>query len=147
MNMLQKATQKVRKNKKGFTLVELLVVLVILAILAAAIIPSMMGFIDKAREESAAAECRSALLAGEVVMNEMYGLGTLTGNADVDAGDAGVLDDINTVAAFEDSGASVTSMTFSPVGNDGHFKISGAEFTTSNGTDYVYDGTDWEKQP
>ena len=40
-----------RNSRKGFTLVELLVVLVILAILAAAIIPSMMGFIDRAKQE------------------------------------------------------------------------------------------------
>lgn len=38
-------------NKKGFTLVELLVVLVILAILAAAVIPSMFGFIDESKKK------------------------------------------------------------------------------------------------
>ena len=41
-------------------------VLVILAILAAAIIPSMMGFIDRAKQESVAAEQRSVLLAAQV---------------------------------------------------------------------------------
>ena len=34
-------------NKKGFTLVELIVVLVILAILAALLIPALTGYIDK----------------------------------------------------------------------------------------------------
>ena len=40
------------KEKKGFTLVELIVVLVILAILAALLIPALTGYIDKARKES-----------------------------------------------------------------------------------------------
>ena len=42
--------EKIRKmkNKKGFTLVELIVVLVILAILAALLIPALTGYIDKA---------------------------------------------------------------------------------------------------
>ena len=40
--------EKIRKmkNKKGFTLVELIVVLVILAILAALLIPALTGYID-----------------------------------------------------------------------------------------------------
>ncbi|MEG1940429.1 MAG: prepilin-type N-terminal cleavage/methylation domain-containing protein, partial [Eubacterium sp.] len=36
---------KLKKNQKGFTLVELIVVLVILAILAAFTIPAMLGFV------------------------------------------------------------------------------------------------------
>ena len=41
---------RLKKNdKKGFTLVELIVVLVILAILAALLIPALTGYIDKAR--------------------------------------------------------------------------------------------------
>lgn len=139
MNMLQKATQKVRKNKKGFTLVELLVVLVILAILAAAIIPSMMGFIDKAREESAAAECRSALLAGEVVMNEMYGLGTLTNDTVASGEDNAILKEINDVADFTGT-AKVTSMTFKKDA-DNHFDITNATFTASNNATYSYSST------
>ena len=38
------------KDKKGFTLVELIVVLVILAILAALLIPALTGYIDKANK-------------------------------------------------------------------------------------------------
>lgn len=75
---MKNAMQRLKKqNKKGFTLVELLVVLVILAILAAAIIPSMMGFIDRAKKESIAAEQRSVILAAQVEVNELYGKGTL----------------------------------------------------------------------
>ena len=37
-----------KNNRKGFSLVELIVVLVILAILAALLIPALLGYIDRA---------------------------------------------------------------------------------------------------
>ena len=41
-----------RLNKKGFTLVELIVVIVIILILAAALVPNVMRYIGQAREAS-----------------------------------------------------------------------------------------------
>lgn len=46
-------------NKKGFTLIELIVVIAILAILAAILIPAVTGYISKAEQARDAANCRS----------------------------------------------------------------------------------------
>ena len=63
------------KEKKGFTLVELIVVLVILAILAALLIPALTGYIDKARKESIVAETRQVVMAAQTEISEAYGQG------------------------------------------------------------------------
>ena len=61
------------KDKKGFTLVELIVVLVILAILAALLIPSLTGYIDKANKEKVVAETRMVAMAVQTELSEAYG--------------------------------------------------------------------------
>ncbi|MEG0918734.1 MAG: prepilin-type N-terminal cleavage/methylation domain-containing protein [Anaerovoracaceae bacterium] len=70
-NLIQKKKANL-KNKKGFTLVEVIVVLVILAILAAILIPSMIGYINKAEEKAIVAEGRSVLLAAQTIASEEY---------------------------------------------------------------------------
>ena len=45
--MLKKMRKKAQ-NKKGFTLVELIVVIVIILILAAVLVPSLLKYVDKA---------------------------------------------------------------------------------------------------
>lgn len=42
--------KKLIKNKKGFTLIELIVVIAILAVLAAILIPSIMNYVAEARD-------------------------------------------------------------------------------------------------
>ncbi len=49
-----------RRNKKGFTLVELVVVIAIIGVLAAILVPTMMHFIKKARLKSANANAKLA---------------------------------------------------------------------------------------
>lgn len=50
-------------QKRGLTLVELIVVLVILAVLAALLVPSLTGYIDKAVEKRVMLQARSLMTA------------------------------------------------------------------------------------
>ena len=70
------------KDKKGFTLVELIVVLVILAILAALLVPALTGYIDKAREQSLISEGSLVLTAAQATVSEAYGTGDISVNDD-----------------------------------------------------------------
>ncbi len=71
---MKERLNNLRKNrKKGFTLVELIVVLVILAILAALLIPSLTGYIDKAKGRGVIAETRSCVMACQTLADEEYG--------------------------------------------------------------------------
>ena len=62
-----------KKNNKGFTLVELIVVLVILAILAAILVPALLGYIDRAREKQYVLNAKSALTATQAELSAIYG--------------------------------------------------------------------------
>lgn len=64
--------QKRRSKKGGFTLGELIVVLVILAILAALLIPALTGYIDRAKEKSVTAETRQVVMAAQTLYDEAY---------------------------------------------------------------------------
>ena len=54
------------KNKKGFTLIEMLVVIAIIAILVAIIVPTVTSATNKAKFATDAANLRSALAEAEI---------------------------------------------------------------------------------
>lgn len=62
------------KDKRGVTLVELIVVLVILAILASVLIPSLIGYIDKAKQRAVIAEARDVWTASQAALSECYAM-------------------------------------------------------------------------
>jgi len=75
-----KKMKKILKNKKGFTLIEIIVVLVIIALLAAATIPAMIGFVNEARGKAYASEARVGLVAAQATVTELVASGTAPGD-------------------------------------------------------------------
>ena len=53
MNILPASNKHLIRNAEGFTLIELMVVMVIIALLAALVMPKLFGSVDKARQQSA----------------------------------------------------------------------------------------------
>src|SRR5699024_4805785 len=64
-----------RREQKGCTLVERIVVLGILAIRAAMLVPTMTGYIDRANQDKLVAETRMIVMAAQTIASEQYGAG------------------------------------------------------------------------
>ena len=58
--MIKKLRDK-SKNKKGFTMVELIVVVVIILILTAVMVPQLLKYVDKAKQANAKADAATIL--------------------------------------------------------------------------------------
>jgi prepilin-type N-terminal cleavage/methylation domain-containing protein len=120
-------------NKKGITLVEVIVVLIIMAVLAGILVASYTGYIDKAKDDAALVEARAVYLAATTVYHELYAAGTAT-DRDLSADDRGK---VATLAGID--AAKLTKVTISKTNN----KVTAITFTASNGKTCTYNGTSW----
>lgn len=74
MNVFNTAMKK-KKNRKGFSLVELIVVLVIMAILAAALVPTLIGYIKQTKQSNAKNEAAAVVSAAQTVASSAFASG------------------------------------------------------------------------
>ena len=64
--------KRIRRNKKGFTLVELIVVLIIVAIIAAIAVPTFLGFMDMAKNNERKNNAIKSLTATQTALSDLY---------------------------------------------------------------------------
>lgn len=73
-----KLLQNLKKDKKGFTLVEMIVVIVIIGILLAILVPGMFSYISKAKDKQIMVNARTAYINISTAVAELYGKNGVT---------------------------------------------------------------------
>ncbi|MCR4642544.1 MAG: BspA family leucine-rich repeat surface protein [Lachnospiraceae bacterium] len=148
----KKRYTQMRKDPKGFTLVELLVVLVIVAILAALITPAVFGFIDNARKKEVIARAETALSATQSALSDIY-----ASNDNKYTPEKREQTRINAGAVSENTAFTVWNVrplydepveenpaTVAIVEEIGSYTVGKAIYKDDASTFAAYDGTEWE---
>lgn len=127
MNVFNTAMKKKNKNRKGFSLVELIVVLVIMAILAAALIPSLTGYIRKTKEQNVNSECQSAVQAAQTI--ESGAFASADGNYTFTSGGTSY-----TIKGVTDTTSSPGTIESVSIDTDGDHRIKELVYTGKDGS-------------
>ena len=136
---MMKKTTRSRMDDKGFTLVEMIVVLVIIAVLASAIVPSLTGYINRANKEKAVSETRSLVMAAQTVISDAYANGSLDAILEQEApGDTEVIAEIRELAGFPQGEQDNTRHFVATVSGTG--EIVKLEYLYADEEVCVYDG-------
>ena len=129
------------KNKKGFTLIEIVIVIVIIAILAAILVPNLTRWIDKAKLASLKSEAdtvRNAVAAQ--ILDEVKDGMSIAGATEKDFGDSfwdALQKETNATLQCDDSDAD--GYVAFTVGNSGMISFTYGK----DGHKAKFDGTEW----
>lgn len=108
MNTMLEKRRSLVKNKKGFTLIELIVVIVIIGILAAVLIPRMTGFTKKAQGTEALVHAKQVATAYDSLAAEKPG-NSYTDINENDVRDLANVPNTTTITLKSDGGFTVSA--------------------------------------
>ena len=135
--------KKMKKDNKGFTLVELIVVIVILAILAAILVPALLGYIDKAKQQQIVLNAKSALTAAQAEMSSLYAKGSEPGDIDKSKKNGAYASDVLTTADVPKCEALVVGCASDDKTTHQAYTITYVKYKEDGKTIY-YDGKSWD---
>ena len=138
---MKEMIKRITKKEEGFTLVELIVVLVILALLAAILVPTLLGYIDKARDEKNYQTAQTVRVACQSYEDDYYAAnGEFANITDLGAKlTLGTQSTIAELAGVDTTSVSAVSVNASDCSNGG---ISTMTVTIDNVT-YTYKDGAW----
>lgn len=142
-----------KTNNKGFSLVELIIVIAIMAILAGAIAPALIRYIDKSRKSNDVSSCKTIKTAVETALGneDVYAFLTNCGDDDTDftlitfnpgeaTSTATMSNDAMTISGCEEpttgvSVADVGTLALTEIGTNIGEKIPKLKYTKNNKDD------------
>ena len=139
-----------KTNNKGFSLVELIIVIAIMAILAGAIAPALIRYIDKSRKSNDVSSCKTIKTAVETALGneDVYAFLTNCGDDDADftlitfnpgesTSTATMTNDAMTISGCEEptTGVSVADVGLTEIGTNIGEKIPKLKYTKANKDD------------
>lgn len=76
---MKKYFKQLKVNKKGFTLIEMIVVIAIIGILAAILVPSMVGYLETAKESREEANAKMVYTAAQAAVTSLEATNPVAG--------------------------------------------------------------------